>query len=103
MIAVSIMHGALLAGTPVCYCDPDTPGETEWREQNRMERETWEKTNAANAEKYCVTDSPPTRIGVCMFDDVDSCVKAARSLRQSRIMSGASCKPNRYYHPRETE
>jgi len=52
-------------------------------------------------DKYCLADSGEILTGFCTFNDVDSCVKAARSL--GRIKLGVSCKPNRYYQPSDKE
>jgi hypothetical protein len=45
--------------------------------------------------KYCVSGSARG----CTFDDVESCVKAARKLRVERSIPDASCKPNMLYQP----
>jgi len=50
--------------------------------------------------KYCITH--PTAVGlsgVCIFDDVDSCVKAARDVRWGVVVPNAKCRPNMHYQP----
>lgn len=56
---------------------------------------------AGTTDKYCLADSGEILTGFCTFNDVDSCVKAARNL--GRIKLGVSCKPNRYYQPSDKE
>ena len=54
--------------------------------------------------KYCVAGLPPLGLpmgGLCEFDDVDSCVKAARNLRHT--VPAALCEPNKLYRPSEKE
>jgi hypothetical protein len=56
--------------------------------------------------KYCVTDPTRTPLeglpsGVCTFDDVDSCVRAARArdVLWSQMYRNAECRPNMHYRP----